>query len=180
GAHAARARVEDWRAGKARSLRTPAAREAFEAMLPVLVGAFAGADDPMRAMNRFGDLVDRVPSGVNLYRLLEARPALTQQLGAILSHAPALAEQLGRRPELLDGLVDASVFAPPPDVPELAAEFARATRPDETYEMMLDRLRREVNERRFALGAQLVTGGSDPIAVGRGYARVAEAAIETL
>lgn len=177
---AARARIEDWRAGKARSLRTPAAREAFEAMLPVLVAAFAGADDPMRAMNRFGDLVERVPSGVNLYRLLEARPALTQQLGAILSHAPALAEQLGRRPELLDGLVDASVFAPPPPVPALAAEFARAGRPDETYEMMLDRVRRQVNERRFALGAQLVTGGTDPIAVGHGYARVAEAAIVAL
>jgi glutamate-ammonia-ligase adenylyltransferase len=177
---AARARIEDWRAGKARSLRTPAAREAFEAMLPVLVAAFAGADDPMRAMNRFGDLVERVPSGVNLYRLLEARPALTQQLGAILSHAPALAERLGRRPELLDGLVDASVFAPPPPVPALAAEFARAGRPDETYEMMLDRVRRQVNERRFALGAQLVTGGTDPIAVGHGYARVAEAAIVAL
>jgi glutamate-ammonia-ligase adenylyltransferase len=45
---------------------------------------------------------------------------------------------------------------------------------------MLDRVRREVNERRFALGAQLVAGESDPIAVGRGYARVAEAAVETL
>ena len=81
-------------------------------MLPVLIEAFGAAPDPMRAMNRFDDLVIRLPSGVNFYRLLEARPALTEHLAAILSHAPALAEQLGRRPQLLDGLIDASAFAP--------------------------------------------------------------------
>jgi len=177
---AARARIEDWRSGKARSLRTPAAREAFEAMLPALVEAFAGASDPLRAMNRFGDLVEKLPSGINLYRLLEARPALTQQLGAILSHAPPLAEQIGRRPELLDGLIDASAFSPPPDVAALAADFARPGREGEDYEMLLDRVRRGVNERRFALGAQLVAAARDPIEVAEGYARVAEAAIAVL
>ena len=35
----------------------------------------AAAPDPMRAMNRFEDLIERLPSGVNFYRLLEARPA---------------------------------------------------------------------------------------------------------
>ena len=81
-------------------------------MLPVLIEAFGKAPDPMRAMNRFDDVVTRLPSGVNFYRLLEARPGLTEHLGTILSHAPALAEQLGRRPQLLDGLIDASAFAP--------------------------------------------------------------------
>ncbi|GAA4819876.1 bifunctional [glutamine synthetase] adenylyltransferase/[glutamine synthetase]-adenylyl-L-tyrosine phosphorylase [Sphingosinicella ginsenosidimutans] len=177
---AARTRIEDWRSGKARSLRSPAARDAFEAMLPVLVEAFAGASDPNQAMNRFGDLIERLPSGINLFRLLVARPALTQQLGAILSHAPPLADQIGLRPALLDGLIDASAFDPPPDVPALAEEFARPDRDDEDYQLLLDRVRRRVNERRFALGAQLVTGAGDPIEVARGYARVAEAAIQAL
>ena len=70
----ARARIEGWRSGKVRSLRTAAAREAFEAMLPVLIEAFGAAPDPMRALNRFEDLILRLPTGVNFYRLLEARP----------------------------------------------------------------------------------------------------------
>lgn len=176
-AAAARARIEGWRSGKARSLRTAPAIEAFEAMLPALIDAFAAAPDPMRAMNRFDDMVERLPSGLNLYRLLEARPALTQHLGAILSHAPTLADQLARRPELLDGLIDASAFAPPPDVATLAARFARA---EEDYEAYLDRVRRDVNEARFALGAQIVLALSDPIEAAAGYARVAEAAIRAL
>ena len=34
------------------------------------------APDPTRALNRFSDIVERLPSGVNFYRLLEARPQL--------------------------------------------------------------------------------------------------------
>lgn len=177
---AARLRVEGWRSGKARSLRAAPARAAFEAMLPVLIEAFGRAPDPMRAMNLFDDLVGRLPSGVNFYRLLEARPGLTQHLATILSHAPALAEQLGRRPQLLDGLIDASAFAPAPPLDELVAEFARPDREGEDYQMLLDRVRRRVNERRFALGVQLVAAHADPLEVTEAYSRVAEAAINVL
>lgn len=176
----ARLRIEGWRGGKARSLRTAAAGEAFEAMLPVLIAAFGRAPDPIRAMNRFDDVVTRLPSGVNFYRLLEARPGLTDHLGTILSHAPALAEQLGRRPQLLDGLVDASAFEPAPPVEALIADFSRSERAGEDYQLLLDRVRRRVNERRFALGVQLIVAHSDPIEAAEGYSRVAEAAINVL
>jgi [glutamine synthetase] adenylyltransferase / [glutamine synthetase]-adenylyl-L-tyrosine phosphorylase len=176
----ARLRIEGWRGGKARSLRTAAAGEAFEAMLPVLIEAFGRAPDPMRAMNRFDDVVTRLPSGVNFYRLLEARPGLTEHLGIILSHAPALAEQLGRRPQLLDGLIDASAFAPAGPVGDLVADFSRSEREGEDYQLVLDRVRRRVNERRFALGVQLIVAHSDPIEAAEGYSRIAEAAINVL
>jgi glutamate-ammonia-ligase adenylyltransferase len=117
---------------------------------------------------------------VNFYRLLEARPGLTQHLATILSHAPALAEQLGRRPHLLDGLIDASAFSPAPPLEELIAEFGRPDRDEEDYQMLLDRVRRRVNERRFALGVQLVAAQADPLQVTEGYSRVAEAAINIL
>jgi glutamate-ammonia-ligase adenylyltransferase len=177
---AARARIDGWRGGKDRSLRSPAAQEAFEGMLPVLIAAFGAAPDPMRAMNRFDDIVEKLPSGVNFYRLLEARPGLTSQVAAILSHAPTLAEQLGRRPQLLDGLIDASAFAPVPETERLIAEFRRSERAGEDYQLVLDRVRRRVNERRFALGAQLIVAHTDPIEAAEGYSRIAAAAVSVL
>ena len=177
---AARMRIESWRAGKARSLRTPAAHEAFEAMLPQLAEAIGATPASASAMNRFDDIVAKLPSGVNLYRLLEAQPALTRVLAQVLGHAPALAEALGRRPELLDGLIDASAFEPAGSVAAIAGDLARAERGGEDYQALLDRVRHKVNERRFALGVQLVAGSSDPLDVAAGYARVAEAAIEVL
>jgi glutamate-ammonia-ligase adenylyltransferase len=177
---AARTRIDGWRGGRARSLRSPAAQEAFEAMLPVVIAAFGQAPDPMRAMNRFDDIVERLPSGVNFYRLLEARPGLTAQVATILSHAPTLAEQLGRRPQLLDGLIDASAFSPVPSTDEVIEEFRRSERAGEDYQLVLDRVRRRVNERRFALGAQLVVAHTDPIEAAEGYSRIAAAAISVL
>jgi glutamate-ammonia-ligase adenylyltransferase len=59
-------------------------------------------------------------------------------------------------------------------------QFARSDRPDEDYQLVLDRVRRRVNERRFALGVQLVVAHRDPLEIAAGYARVAEAAINVL
>src|SRR6185437_10062305 len=81
--------VAHWRSGKARSLRSPAAQNAFEAMLPGLLQAIACGADPDHALNRLSDIVERLSSGVNLFRLLEARPPLAQLLAKVLAHAPA-------------------------------------------------------------------------------------------
>ncbi|MFC7536624.1 bifunctional [glutamine synthetase] adenylyltransferase/[glutamine synthetase]-adenylyl-L-tyrosine phosphorylase [Sphingomonas sp. GCM10030256] len=172
-------RVADWRSGRPRSLRSPAARSAFEAMLPTLLRELGAAPDPHRALNRFSDVVDRLSSGVNLYRLLEARPQLASHLALILAHAPALADHLARRPTLLDGLIDASSFALPPDARTLAEQF-QETIAEDPFDVALDRVRRMVGERRFALGVQLIAAHRDPIEVAEGYSDLAEASVIAL
>ncbi len=172
-------RIAEWRSGQIRSLRSPAARRAFEAMLPVLLRAIAKGPDPTHALNRFSDIVERVSSGVNLYRLLLAQAPLADMLSLILAHAPVLADQLARRPMLLDGLIDASSFATPPEPPDFAERLANGPR-DETYDQQLDRVRRLVNERRFALGVQLILKHRDPLDIMMGYANIAEGTIQAL
>ena len=171
--------VAHWRSGKARSLRSPAAQNAFEAMLPGLLQAIACGADPDHALNRLSDIVERLSSGVNLFRLLEARPPLAQLLAKVLAHAPALADQLGRRPELFEGLFDSSSFGMPPSAQEFA-ELLTRTMQGHPYDIGLDRVRRLVNERRFALGVQLIDRRRDPLEVTEGYARVAEGALVAL
>jgi len=165
--------IVDWRSGKARSLRSPPAQQAFEAMLPGLLRAIATGADPNHALNRLSDIVERLSSGVNFFRLLEARPALGRLLAKILAHAPTLADQLGRRPELFEGLFDASCFAMPPPAEEFA-ELLMNAMAGHPYDVALDRVRRLVNERRFALGVQLIDRRRDPLEVTEGYAQVAE------
>jgi [glutamine synthetase] adenylyltransferase / [glutamine synthetase]-adenylyl-L-tyrosine phosphorylase len=176
---AAARHVAHWRSGKARSLRSPAASQAFEAMLPGLMQAIAAGGDPDRALNRLSDIVERLSSGVNLFRLLEARLPLAQLLAKLLANAPALADQLGRRPELFEGLFDASSFAMPPEPSEFAQLLSEAMQ-GQSYDVALDRTRRLVNERRFALGVQLIDQRRDPLEVTEGYARVAEGAVIAL
>ena len=176
---AARKRIEILREGKSRSLRTAVAQAALEAMLPALVVALGKAPSPQDALNRFEDLVAGLPSAINLFRLLEARPALARALIDVLSHAPVLSQALGRRPALLDSLIDATALEPPPSIDVLIGEFSTGERSD-SYEQRLDGVRQRVGERRFALGVQLIEGAADPIDVAQGYARVAEAAFTVL
>ena len=176
---AVRARIEAWREGRIRTTRSEAARVALDAVLPALIAALGRAPAPDAALNRFDDLVTRLPSAINLFRLLEARPALIGQLAAILSHAPTLAAALSRRASLLDGLIDASALEPAPPVADLVAAWSKGER-GEDYQQLLDRIRIAVGEQRFELGAQLVIGAVDPIEAGRGYGRVAEAALQVL
>ncbi|MBS0478414.1 MAG: glutamine-synthetase adenylyltransferase, partial [Proteobacteria bacterium] len=168
-----------WRGGSYPALRSHAARRALDDALPGLMAALGRAPDPRAALIQVDAMLSRLPSAINFFRLLEARPQLAQLMATILSHAPPLAEALGRRPALLDGLIDATALAPMGDVPALVDEMTRGEEGDD-YQATLDRVRRVVGEKRFGLGAQLVAGVSDPLDVSHGYARVAVAAIEVL
>ncbi|MGN6817896.1 MAG: bifunctional [glutamine synthetase] adenylyltransferase/[glutamine synthetase]-adenylyl-L-tyrosine phosphorylase [Sphingomonas sp.] len=171
--------VDRWRGGSYSALRSPAARQALEAVLPGLMAALGQAPDPRAALIQLDTMLSRLPSAINFFRLIEARPQLGQLMAAILSHAPPLAGALGRRPALLDGLIDATALAPVGDVAALAAEMWSGEAGDD-YEAALQRVRLVVGEKRFALGAQLVAGTSDPLEIAHGYARVAGAAVEVL
>jgi len=176
---AAAARIAGWQDGRLRTLRSDAARAAFDAIQPDLLAALAAAPEPERALLRWEQLLVNLPSAINLFRLLEARPALLDLLARILALAPPLADELTRRADLLDPLIDASAFDLPGSVEELAASLARFESGDD-YEQILDSVRRRVGELRFALGVQLIDGVNDPLDIARGLARVAEAAIRVL
>ncbi len=174
--HAA-ARIAEWRGGKLRSVRSAAAFAALESVLPSLLPALGRAPDPGAALRAFDALLAGLPSALNLFRLLDAQPMLLAVLVEIVSHAPALAEALGRNAALLDHLLDASAFDPVGSVTELKEEM-RCDRKD--LEASLDRVRRIVSEHRFALGAQIVRAAADPLDAAAGYARVAEAAVTVI
>src|SRR5579863_9469971 len=173
------ARIDGWRGGAVRALRSDAAIAALDAIQPALLAALAGAAEPTRALTRWEQMIAGLPSALNLFRLLQARPALLQLLVRILSLAPPLADALARRRDLLDALIDASAFDLPAAVPALAAELARGES-DDDYQRLLDRVRRRVTEKRFALGVQLIEATHDPLAISAGLSRVAEAAIAVL
>jgi [glutamine synthetase] adenylyltransferase / [glutamine synthetase]-adenylyl-L-tyrosine phosphorylase len=173
------ARIDGWEGGQYRCLRSAEAREAFARIRPQLQRALAEAPDPQQALLRWEQLLAGLPSAINVFRLLEARPALLALVMRILAHAPALADELARRSDLLDTLIDRSAFDLPGSVADIAAELSRGEAGDD-YQRLLDTVRIRVSEMRFALGVQLVEGGRDPLEVASALSRVAEAAIHVL
>jgi len=172
-------RIESWENGQLRALRSAEARAAFARVRGQLLTALAGAPDPERALLRWEQLLAGLPSAINVFRLLEARPGLLALVMRVLAHAPALADELARRSDLMDILIDSSAFDLPGTVADIAASLGRCEQGDD-YQCMLDAVRRKVSELRFALGVQLIEGQRDPLDVAAALSRVAEAAIGVL
>ncbi len=169
-------RIARWRSGQLRAIRSSSAREAFEAILPKIMDALIRAPDPEAALARFDNMIESLPSAVNFFHLLDARPGLLKLLADVLSYAPTLANALARRSEYLEGLIDASAFELPSDKADLVAELD-ARLGDADYERLLDLVRAFVGEKRFAFGVQLIEGRHDPLDVSRAYAQLAEVAV---
>ncbi len=171
-----RARVSSWSDGRFAALRSPAALSAFESIQADLLTSLATSLEPEQTLARWETLIGRLPSAINLFRLLEARPGLFQLIADCFTLAPPLAEELALRPELLDALIDRTALDLPPDVPELATKMQLRERRDD-YEDRLDRIRIVTAETRFALGVQLIEDAHDPLAIAAGLSRTAEAAL---
>ena len=170
-------RVAGWTGGRYQALRSSAALGAFEAIRPELLASIAASPDPDATLLRWENLISRLPTAINLFRLLEARPGLFALIADCLTLAKPLADELARRPELLDALIDRTALDLPGSVAQLAERMGRCER-DDDYEMQLDRLRVVTGETRFALGVQLIEAAQDPLAIAAGLSRTAEAALE--
>ena len=172
--------IQGWFAGNRRALRAPAARTAFETMLPTLLEEFARGADARAALIRFDRFLGQLPAGVGFFTLLAANPALVGLLGRMMSAAPALADALARRPELFDVLLDARAFQPLPEADTLAAELAAMLASARDPEDRLTRVRQWTGEHRFQIGAQLVEGRIDPLDAASAYGALADAALVVL
>jgi glutamate-ammonia-ligase adenylyltransferase len=170
-------RIESWRDGRHAAIRSPQAVEAWDRLAPALLTAMAASDDPLRAITRWERIIESVPSAITTFRLLAARRELIERLVAALTLAPALSDELARKPELLDTLIDRDALDLPGAVPAIMARMRCAAVRDD-YEALLDAIRIVTGEIRFALGIQLIEGLADPLAIARALSRTAEAALQ--
>lgn len=169
-------RIESWRDGRHAAIRSPQAVAAWDRLAPALIRAMAASDDPMRAVTRWERIIESVPSAITTFRLLDARPELTRRLVAALTLAPVLSDELARKPDLLDTLVDRDALELPGDRAAIMARMRGAAVRDD-YEALLDAIRVITGEIRFALGIQLIEGLADPLEIARALSRTAEAAL---
>jgi glutamate-ammonia-ligase adenylyltransferase len=173
------ARIEGWRDGRHAAIRSPQAVAAWDRLAPRLLAAIGRSDDPARAITRWERILESVPSAITTFRLLDARPDLLERLVAALTLAPVLSDELARKPERLDTLIDRDALELPGDVAAIMARMrGAAVRGD--YEALLDAIRVITGEIRFALGIQLIEGLADPLAIARALSRTAEAALQLL
>ena len=98
--------IRGWHHGHIRATRSARAREFLTKLMPALLDALAKTADPHGAFVHFDRFLAGLPAGVQVFSLFLANPRLLELVAGIAVSAPRLADYLGRRPAVLDALID--------------------------------------------------------------------------
>ena len=180
GAQGVSATIRGWHHGRYRATRTSRSRELLTTLMPALLQAIASTANPNATLGRFDRFLNGLPSGVQLFSMLSARPQLLGQLAEIMGSAPRLANYLGENSGVLDAMIGDDFLAEQPSREELAGRLSGALAGSAVFEDVLDTTRRWVKERKFQLGVQILGATIDADGSGQAYAAMAEGAIAGL
>ncbi len=174
------AAVRGWHHGRYRAMRSARARELLTEFFPVLLKALAATPDPDATFNRFDEFLSGLPAGVQLFSMFYSNPRLLDLVAEIMGDAPRLAEYLARRPQVLESVLTADFFDPPPSAECLLAELDQKMRQAEYFEDVLVMCRRWANDRRFQVGVLALRGRIAPATTALALSDIAEVAIDRL
>lgn len=168
------ATVRGWHFGRYTATRSARSRELLTELMPALLASLARAGDADQAFIAFDSFLAGLPAGVQLFSLLKANPRLLALIATILGAAPRLAEQLSRRPKVLDAVLDRRFFGPLPRQEEIWA-LAEAAIPEGTpIEEGLDRARVLAQEQAFRFGVRILSETVSAGEAGLAFSALAE------
>jgi len=177
---AAIAAIRAWQSGRYAATRSGRARERLTEFLPALLDAFSRTAEPDLALATFDKVIAEMPAGVQLFSLLAVNPSLLRLIADIMGTAPRLAHIIGRRPRLLDAVLDPGFFGTVPTPAKLKELVGNALAEAHDYQDALDRARIVGREQGFLIGVRVISGTLSARQAGAAYAGLAETLIEAL
>ena len=157
GASEISASIRGWHFGRYAATRSARAKELLTELMPKLLAALAATGDADQAFLAFDRFLGGLPAGVQLFSLLKANPRLLGLLASILGTAPRLAEQLSRRPKVLDAVLDPGFFDALPTSDEIRSGLASAIPPETPLDDVVDRTRIIGKEQAFRIGVRVLS-----------------------
>ena len=157
GASEISATIRGWHFGRYGATRSARARELLTELMPALLTALSRTGDGDQAFLAFDRFLGGLPAGVQLFSLLKANPRLLDLLATILGTAPRLAQQLSRRPKVLDAVLDPGFFDALPTAGDIEASLAGAIPEGTILDEVIDRTRIIGNEQAFRIGVRVLS-----------------------
>ncbi|MCA3554484.1 bifunctional [glutamine synthetase] adenylyltransferase/[glutamine synthetase]-adenylyl-L-tyrosine phosphorylase [Aestuariivirga sp.] len=167
------ATIRGWHFGRYAATRSARARELLTELMPKLLTALAAMGDADLAFLAFDKFLGGLPAGVQLFSLLKANPKLLGLLASILGSAPRLAEQLSRRPKVLDAVLDPGFFTSLPTGAEMARLIAAAMPEGLETDEVADRARIVGKEQAFRIGVRVLSETAGAAETGRAFSELA-------
>ena len=177
---AAFAIVERWRTGRHTIARDRRALELFQSLIPTLVIAPCGTEDPDLALRRFDGLVDRFQDAHSMLTLFQANLHVLESVAETMVAAPAIGALLTARPALLESLLDPDSDSSPPDRIALQASLSTALETADAFEDRVREISDWAQEARFRVGSRVLFHALDPLDASALFSDIADCTIEAL
>ncbi len=165
--------IRGWHFGRYKATQSGEARERLTEITPALLKSFGATRDADDAILRFDEFLAGLPSGIQLFSLLNSNPALLDLIVRIMGAAPRLAEIIARKPHVFDGLLDPAIYRDIPTSAYLSERLNAFLQNVAAYEDVLDRLRIFAAEQKFLIGVRVLTGAISPLAAGKAFSDLA-------
>ena len=158
---AALGQLQRLRGGHTCRALTKNGRERLNALMPLLLGAVAGVENPDETLIRVLHLVEGVARRSVYMALLVENPLALSQLVRLCAASPWIAEYLGKHPLLLDDLLTPGTLYEPlrPDALARELDVFLARVPDDDLEQQMDALRHFQQTNMLRVAAADVSGG---------------------
>ncbi|EJF77640.1 glutamate-ammonia-ligase adenylyltransferase [Bartonella sp. DB5-6] len=144
--------------GRYKATQSAEARERLTELTPALLKAFGATKRADEAMLCFDSFLQGLPSGIQLFSLLQSNPSLLEMLVLIMGAAPRLAEIITRKPHVFDGMLDPTIFSELPTKTYLEKRLECFLEDVLSHEEILDHLRIFADEQRFLIGIRILNG----------------------
>ncbi|MET3589402.1 glutamate-ammonia-ligase adenylyltransferase [Bartonella silvatica] len=144
--------------GRYKVTQSAEARERLTELTPALLKAFGATKRADEVMLCFDCFLQGLPSGIQLFSLLQSNPSLLDMLVLIMGAAPRLAEIIARKPHVFDGMLDPEIFSELPTKAYLEKRLEYFLEGVSSYEEILDNLRVFADEQRFLIGIRILNG----------------------
>ena len=172
--------LDVWASGRYPAMRGERSREMLRNVTPALLELLAAGPDPDRGLARLDAAFSRLPTGLQFFAMLAARPKLLELVAETAGLDAPLAEHLARNPDVLGAALEPDFYTELPVRSTYAAELAEAVGADASYEAALDAVRRYHADAHFRIGTHVLRDLAAPDEAGRAFTALAEACIAAL
>lgn len=172
--------IDGWMSGRIPATRSERARDYLARFLPPFLARLGKASAPDTAFACFTELIRNLPAGAQIFALFVHYPQLADLVGNLLVKAPALTQQLSRKPALFDLLLETGFFTPfeaePLTAPHDLAQRAKTAGPEQA----LDQLCLWASEARFRVDVHLLQGLCSPDEASHRLSEIADICIQEI
>ncbi len=166
--------IQTWLLGRYRACRTERARKLLHSFIPEILSNFGRTGKADESFKKFDQFLSRLPSGIQLFSFIKAQPWLLELLSEIIGIAPNLADQLAKRPLLLDAVLNNDFFEASFTIENLKENLESQLKPAKDFQDILDISRKWASEHKFQVGVQILRNNIDATKAGQNLSMVAD------